>query len=128
MIRTTRTTARRKRPEIFFKPEVPIVFVERDGREICNDKTVDGRAEYKSRIRQMLRRQNGKCCDCLKPLALMVATFEHENGRTVARRDDRIEVDGQRVNGAAHLQCNGERGSKRTPIYHGEITAGERTA
>lgn len=115
-----RERPRRTRPELFFQREPWIVDVKPDGREICNDKTVAGREEYKSRVRMMLRRQNGKCCNCQKPLYVGNATFEHENGRSVARRDDRIEIDGQPVNGASHLSCNSERGSKRTPIWKGE--------
>lgn len=92
------------------------------GREICNLKTREGQTLYRQRIKSMLFRQKGLCCNCKQPLAFEEATFEHEFGRGMggSKRDDRIEIDGKRVNGASHLLCNHERGSKRTPIWHGK--------
>ena len=118
-IPTRRATERRRRPELFFKREKPDVFIYLDGREVCNMETAAGREEYRNRVRLMLRRQNGKCCNCQKPLYSGHATFEHENGRGAAKQDDRIEINGLPVNGASHDVCNVLRGSKRTPIWHG---------
>lgn len=122
MIRTTRTRARRERPDLFFKRKRSPLKVFADGREVCNLGNSEGRNLYKSRIKSMLFRQKGFCCNCKLQLSLDDATFEHEFGRGMggSRRDDRIEINGQRVNGASHLNCNSERGSKRTPIWHGE--------
>ena len=98
-----------------------------DGREECDLDHKAGQEEYKTRIKLMWVRQKRLCCDCMGPLALAHATFEHEIPRGLGGgfRDDRIEKDGQRINGAAHKWCNAERGSPRTPIYHGEEEAGE---
>jgi hypothetical protein len=51
------------------------------------------------------------------PLRLDEAVFEHQRpkGMGGAFTDDRIEVDGNPINGAAHWICNSEKGSKRTP-------------
>lgn len=72
----------------------------------------------------MLVRQNGVCCDCGEPLSWAEATFEHEDGRGAGKRDDRVAIFDddhfvKHINGAAHLICNSQRGSKRTEIYHG---------
>ena len=48
-------------------------------------------------------------------MALADATFDHENGRTAGKRDDRTEVDGKPINAALHWRCNTERGSTRAP-------------
>lgn len=90
------------------------------GREVCNLKTRAGKQIYRDRVTAMLERQKGLCCNCRKPLAREEATFEHENGRGAGKRDDRILVKGKPINGASHLICNSQRGSKRTPIWHGE--------
>jgi hypothetical protein len=117
----TRLKPRRKRPDLFFERKKPAVFVLAGGREICNADTQAGRLEYQLRIRAMLIRQRGLCCNCRKSISEdEQPTFEHENGRGGGKRDDRIMVDGKPLNGASHLQCNYERGSKRTPIWHGE--------
>lgn len=101
------------------RPESITIY--RDGRETLNIRTVAGQKEYESRIAQMIDRQNGVCClyghipDCPGRLTLDEATFEHEDGRGMGggRRDDRIEKDGKRINGAAHFFCNGAKGSRR---------------
>jgi hypothetical protein len=90
----------------------------RGQREICNPVTDDGILQYWYRRTAMWVRQEGSCCICCQDLHLADASFEHENGRTAGRRDDRIEIDGKAHNGASHLWCNKRRGSKRTPIYH----------
>lgn len=88
-----------------------------NGREVCQD-TKLGRFVYRNRVLAMLLRQHFRCCNCGNPLHEDEATFEHENGRTAGKRDDRIEIDGQRINGASHGFCNVERGSKRTPLRY----------
>jgi hypothetical protein len=112
--------AYKAKPRSLSKPAV----IYRGKREICNPATKEGQAEYRYRILLMWLRQDGLCCDCLGPLKLSGATFEHENGRGGGKRDDRIAIfeDGhfvRHLNGAAHLLCNSKRGSRRTPIYHG---------
>ena len=82
-----------------------------DGREVCQDSKA-GWLEYNRRVKVMLQRQEGRCCLCHRPLALLNATFEHQRRRGIgaAWRDDRITKDGQDWNGAAHWTCNGEKG------------------
>ncbi len=113
-----RSKPRRKRPELFheFREYVKVMP---DGREICNLETKQGKDVYKSRILAMLRRQERKCCNCRLPLEWNESTFEHENGRGAGKQDDRIMANGNRINGASHKLCNQQRGSKRTPIWHG---------
>ena len=102
-------------------PPPDAVRVYRSGREVCNRMTAEGAREYKRRIKVMWERQNGICClfghisECPGPLSLKEATFEHEDGRGNGggNRDDRIEVNGKWRNGAAHLGCNGIKGSRR---------------
>jgi hypothetical protein len=96
------------------------VHVFPDGREVCNKMTVAGRREYRRRVGEMLHRQKGQCClvgyvaTCPGALLLAEATFEHENGRGGGKRDDRTQLpDGTWINGAAHSQCNHEKGSRR---------------
>lgn len=102
----------------------PAVITYPGGREICNPVTAEGIAEYRGRVAKMHKRQTGLCCNCRKPLALSEATFEHEDGRGGGKRDDRIVVNGKPKNGASHGICNSERGSKRTPIWHGPVPEG----
>lgn len=92
-----------------------------DGREVCDSKTPEGRAEYKRRTMAMWRRQDGRCGLCNEPLAKAEATFEHTipRGMGGASRDDRIEYldesgKTQWMNCAAHGWCNALKGSKRT--------------
>jgi hypothetical protein len=87
------------------------VRVYRDGREVCQDSAA-GWKEYKRRVEAMLLRQGGRCCLCNKRLALSQATFEHQRRRGIgsAWRDDRILKDGVDWNGAAHWECNVEKG------------------
>ena len=82
-----------------------------DGREVCVN-TKWGWIEYKRRVKLMLQRQNHRCSLCGRPLALGNSTFEHQRRRGMgsAWRDDRIAKDGQDFNGAAHWNCNAERG------------------
>jgi hypothetical protein len=95
-----------------------------DGREVCYTtgtvkQSLKGRKEYRRRISLMWERQKGICClsgfcpTCPGLLAENEATFEHENGRSGGKRDDRIEIDGKKINGAAHLVCNQWKGSRR---------------
>lgn len=86
-----------------------------DGREVCQA-SLSGRGEYNRRLRILITRQHGLCCLCNRPMGFYNATFEHRcpRGMAGARRDDRIEdSEGKEMNGAAHWQCNGEKGSKR---------------
>lgn len=94
------------------------VRIHRDGREVCQ-RTPNGRAIYRQRTEDMRQRQEGRCClefyapMCPGPLRLAEATFEHENGRGGGKRDDRIALpDGTWINGAAHMGCNGWKGSR----------------
>lgn len=109
-----------------------------DGREVCYTvgsvkQSLKGRKEYRRRIEQMLARQRGICClhghapMCLGLLALEEATFEHENGRGGGKRDDRIEVEGRWINGAAHYSCNNWKGSRRID-YNSSLQGRERDA
>lgn len=107
------------------KKSIAHIKVFPDGREVLQTRLIDpagsaGRPEYKRRLKAMWERQNHVCClygflrECPGALLLQEATFEHENGR--GKRDDRIELpDGTWINGAAHLVCNGLKGSKRIP-------------
>lgn len=96
------------------------VMVYADGREKCLMHTGGGKAAYNWRIRQMAERQEQVCClyghieGCPGTLLGYGATFEHEDGRGMggAKRDDRIEKDGMPYNGAAHWQCNQDKGSR----------------
>lgn len=95
----------------------PILYPEGPGkREVCG-KGAAGRREYRHRLQLMHERQDGLCCLCALPLRLEEAVFEHQRpkGMGGAFTDDRIEVDGVPINGAAHWNCNSSKGSKRTP-------------
>jgi hypothetical protein len=91
------------------------ITIYRDGREVLNAHTVKGVTEYRRRVAVMWTRQNGNCCLCLKPLRLIDATFDHTvpRGMGGGTRDDRIEINGRAINGAAHWLCNSEKGSRR---------------
>jgi hypothetical protein len=102
---TPRTPLRRKREPVKVFP---------DGREVCDLKTVEGKRIYESRLGDMWVRQYGFCRICHKPMFLE-STFDHEDGRGMngSHRDDRIVKDGKPYNGAVHLKCNLEKGSRR---------------
>lgn len=121
--RWKREKPRRKRPDLFYQPPKEPVIKLDDGREICDTRTAEGKREYKRRVVSMWLRQHRLCCNCQKDLRMKDATFEHENGRGLggSKRDDRIEADGKPINGASHAVCNHERGSKRTPIWKGNL-------
>lgn len=97
------------------KQPKPAVRIYRDGREACQLNTKAGRDEYSQRTRLMWERQGKTCRICHKRLALANAVFEHEQGRGFdgSHRDDRIEVDGKPINGAACIICNTKKGSRR---------------
>ena len=104
------------------KREPVAVKVFADGREQCNIKTTAGNAEYHRRKWLMWERQGRRCClegflpECPGALRAAECTFEHEHGRTAGHRDDRIELpDGTWINGAAHMVCNGIKGSRKIP-------------
>ena len=105
----------------------PAVKVFRDGREVCNLLTKEGRDEYQRRKRVMWERQGRRCClegwvaGCPGRLKLADAVFEHQAGRGMggAKRDDRIwKRDAKTgkmvpVNGVAHAWCNSVKGSRK---------------
>jgi len=103
---TPRTPLRRKREPVKVFP---------DGREVCNIGTAEGRRIYQGRIDDMWNRKHGLCRICCSPMGLFQATFDHEDGRGMngSHRDDRIVKDGKPYNGAVHLKCNLEKGSRR---------------
>jgi hypothetical protein len=105
------------KPKDAREPKAPAFKKFDDGREVCYTvgtvkDSVIGRAEYSRRARSMWERQNRICClfghapNCPGTLAVNEITFEHQNGRGGGKRDDRIEIDGKWINGAAHLLCN----------------------
>jgi hypothetical protein len=106
-------------------------IVRRGEREICNPATAEGRAEYKYRTMLLWLRQEGWCCFheydfCPGRLKLSEATMEHEKKRTRAGQDDRLyylDDAGKEIplNGAAHLNCNKIAGSRKLPIWHGNV-------
>ena len=90
----------------------------KEGREICNMKTVLGARVYKNRTRAMAFRQKEICPLCnLGFTEGNPPTFDHQSGRGAAGawRDDRLEIDGKWHNAAVHESCNVKKGSKR---YH----------
>lgn len=104
----------------------PDIIVRGDGKEICNPATPGGMFEYAWRVLLMWVRQDGRCCNCREELSLSESTFEHEDGRGAGKRDDRIAIFDPKSgrlerhqNGASHGWCNTKRGSRRTPIWHG---------
>ena len=107
------------KPGQVMKPVV-VVKVFADGREVCNTKYKEGQEEYVARKRKMWERQEkrcileGICPTCPGRLKWVDTTFEHEAGRGAggSKRDDRIEIDGKWVNGAAHHWCNAWKGSR----------------
>ena len=83
-----------------------------DGREVCQANAAGDRL-YASRVREMVQRQEYRCCLCKGRLNANDATFKHQRrrGMHAAFRDDRIvDQDGNWVNGAAHWVCNSEKG------------------
>ena len=106
------------------KREPVYVKVFPDGREVCDTKTTEGAAEYHRRKWLMWERQGRRCClegfipECPGLLRSADVTFEHEGGRGSGggKRDDRTVLpDGTWINGAAHLLCNGLKGSRYFP-------------
>jgi hypothetical protein len=98
----------------------PWLRVMRDGRHVLNQRTHAGWLEYRARVERMWMRQEGICClygiapDCPGALTISEATFEHEHCRGAggAWRDDRTEINGRWLNGAAHYGCNSWKGSR----------------
>jgi hypothetical protein len=81
-------------------------------REVCLANAA-GRAEYKLRKMRMWQRQSGLCSLCHRPVSLVQCEFEHAEGRTAGRRDDRIvDENGQPINSVVHPACNRKKGSK----------------
>jgi hypothetical protein len=108
------------------KPEA--VHVYPDGREVCNRRTVAGRAEYMGRTLDMSRRQGRRCALCPFLMVPGDETFEHEEGRGMggSHQDDRIVVNGEWKNAAVHYGCNGRKGSKRYHWLDGKYVPKER--
>jgi hypothetical protein len=103
------------------KHEPVAVRVMKDKRELCNMLTKAGRDEYERRKKAMWLRQNKRCCleghieGCPGVLYWQDTVFEHAAGRGHGggTRDDRIEINGKWVNGAAHSVCNSKKASRR---------------
>jgi hypothetical protein len=92
-----------------------------DGREICLQNEA-GRAEYKHRKMLCWQRQHGICSLGNHPVSLIECTFEHAQGRTSGKRDDRIiDEHGQPINSVACKKCNNAKGSRhfQPPIPRG---------
>lgn len=113
------------KPKDIYRETSSVIYYP-DGREVCCIRTRQGSAEYKRRTTQMAERQGWLCClygicpDCPGVMTPETVSFEHENGRGGGKRDDRIVLpDGTRINGAAHVQCNQWKGSRRIP-YNAE--------
>ena len=110
------------------RPDLAPVKVYRDGRERCitslsHPMGSEGRKEYNRRKALMHQRQGAVCClygfipECPGTLLLRDCSFEHENGRTGGKLDDRIELpDGTWINGVSHGLCNGLKGSRYIPF------------
>lgn len=101
----------------------PAVKVMKDGREICDQLTAAGRAEYERRKFVMWERQ-GRICphqiseQCKSrggkwPKDEIVFGHESSRGFGGGTRDDRIEIDGKHHNYALCSFCNYAQGSKR---------------
>lgn len=86
------------------------------GREVCKDEKPAGRNEYRGRTLAMVQRQGWICALCGATMGFD-ASFDHEHGRGMggAKRDDRIEIEGQWQNAAVHIRCNTEKGSRYVP-------------
>jgi hypothetical protein len=92
-----------------------------DLREVCDDETAAGKAEYKRRTLEMAERQNWICgCGCGQgmfkaPGYRYSATFDHSAGRGFngGHRDDRIWIDGNPYNSAMTYACNMKKSSVR---------------
>jgi len=112
------TIAQQRKGKLSYKAKLPhwqgVVRVMKDGREICQTQTRTGAEEYALRRMLMRARQHNLCCLCGLWMSVESTTFEHQHGRGGGRHDDRIEIDGKRVNGASHYICNKERGSQHT--------------
>lgn len=106
----------------------PIVKVYAGGREVLDLTTKGGRDEYRSRTKQMLERQGGRCGLQITPqckaksgrLAFADAQFDHEipRGMGGALRDDRILVAGEPKNRAVCAWCNSAKASRR--MHYGD--------
>lgn len=99
----------------YFVAKAVIVKKYPDGREVCNDKTREGRELYTRRLVNMCVRQQYRCAICNGYIESFTASFDHQDGRGSGggHRDDRIEVDGKWKNAALCIPCNGLKGSRR---------------
>ena len=121
--RPTPLRAKRSKAGVHILPDVPRSPIKVLGeREVCKD-GIAGRREYKARTKAMAKRQGWICClfghapMCRGRLSDWDLTFDHEFGRGMGggKRDDRIEIDGKWINGAAHEACNNWKGSRVIP-------------
>ena len=103
------------------KKEQPAVKIMRDGREICNQLTKDGRDEYRERTKTMFNRQGGRCGLQISPQCkerngrwpFDEIQFGHEVSRGGGKQDDRIFVDGVPKCRALCPFCNSLQGSRK---------------
>jgi hypothetical protein len=96
------------------RPKKPTVEVFPCGREVVDQTTEAGRREYQKRLRLMISRQLNRCAICLKVRNDL--SFDHALGRGHGggHRDDRIwDAQGNLMNAALCIPCNGLKGSKR---------------
>lgn len=93
------------------RKKLPPIEIFPNGREVCNMASAEGRRTYRSRTLDMWRRQDQICAFC--SLWMYKPTFDHEQGRTVGKQDDRIEVNGKWKNAAICEHCNILKGSRR---------------
>lgn len=104
------------KPSEIRKPK-PATKTTRDGRLICNLKTVAGVLEYERLKDLMYDRQKGICSLGNHWMPRSEATFEHTDLRSGGRQNDLIEYDkpnGEHVvNTVACGFHNGQKGSKR---------------
>jgi hypothetical protein len=117
------------KPSQIKKPPRPAVRIFADGREVCTD-TPQGWVEYVKRKKEMWIRQGKICClagicpTCPGKLNWADTSFDHEAGRGAggSKRDDRIEVDGKKINGCCHHWCNAWKASR--VIHYNEEDGG----
>lgn len=81
-----------------------------DGREVIDQTTPEGKAEYARRRTVALTNQDGRCAICYGPLPAWLATTDHIQPRGMGggfRRDNQDNIQ------AVCVACNGAKGSRR---------------
>lgn len=100
-----------------------------DGREICDQKSKLGRDTYHDRKLKMWVRQGKRCALQITDICRERGgrwpqdeiQFDHENGRTSSKHDDRIWIQDlktgelRRANGSVCPWCNSAKGSRKLP-------------